>query len=475
MVPQSPNMVSAPDVVDISSDEEDCGFGWISDLLDGVGEESEGFDDVMVVDDLSAPPVVLPRRNPKSGRSRKGGEREGSDDECQVLDSDPSNPVSVVDDGRGSDELLIVGEKGPLACRDFPHPRHSCANFPFSSTSHEKHCNMCHCYVCDSLAPCSYWGNGSSSSDHCHSNDKDESWKSLRQSFKRKKYSAPQPPNLQNGPPPVAQSMQHPPQLRQPPPMLRPPPFSQPNIVRPCSTTVATATITPSTNSIGQRQSPCPLIISCNGQRSVQTPGKTYTLSPKTLCARREKGTPGALSAQLMYSRTRFKRSGTAPPVISNIATGRSHPPQVTSRGTRFPQVSIKRMSSILQRSQSQPVRSAESSSNMIQLTTPNETHSTTVPSPRTQCSPVSLADLSTKSWEDILASVAPEHGVSISPQPSLTNKGQEMNIFGPDSPDTVNLNSLDVDNWLSPTSVQNGESHRQENPSDQLYSHRIQ
>lgn len=114
MVPQSPNMVSAPDVVDISSDEEDCGFGWISDLLDGVGEESEGFDDVMVVDDLSAPPVVLPRRNPKSGRSRKGGEREGSDDECQVLDSDPSNPVSVVDDGRGSDELLIVGEKGPV-------------------------------------------------------------------------------------------------------------------------------------------------------------------------------------------------------------------------------------------------------------------------------------------------------------------------------------------------------------------------
>lgn len=29
-----------------------------------------------------------------------------------------------------------------LACRDYPHPRHLCANFPFSSSLHEKYCEL---------------------------------------------------------------------------------------------------------------------------------------------------------------------------------------------------------------------------------------------------------------------------------------------------------------------------------------------
>ncbi|CAJ2651819.1 unnamed protein product [Trifolium pratense] len=72
-----------------------------------------------------------------------------------------------------------------VACRDYPHARHLCAKFPFSSTPHEIHCGQCHCFVCDSLAPCIKWGTGISSSDHCHAHDKTEVWKLQRKDFKR--------------------------------------------------------------------------------------------------------------------------------------------------------------------------------------------------------------------------------------------------------------------------------------------------
>ncbi|KAJ8558202.1 hypothetical protein K7X08_004968 [Anisodus acutangulus] len=74
---------------------------------------------------------------------------------------------------------------GLIACRDYPHPRHLCAKFPFGSTPHERHCDQCHCYVCDTLAPCVYWGTGISSVAHCHATDKDKFWKAQRQSTRK--------------------------------------------------------------------------------------------------------------------------------------------------------------------------------------------------------------------------------------------------------------------------------------------------
>ncbi|KAL6208868.1 hypothetical protein ACLB2K_019812 [Fragaria x ananassa] len=71
-----------------------------------------------------------------------------------------------------------------IACRDYPHPRHLCAKFPFTSTPHEKHCNLCHCYVCDSLAPCVHWGMGTSHIGHCHATEKVDMWKVMRRNFK---------------------------------------------------------------------------------------------------------------------------------------------------------------------------------------------------------------------------------------------------------------------------------------------------
>ncbi|KAK9756827.1 hypothetical protein RND81_01G123400 [Saponaria officinalis] len=119
-----------------------------------------------------------------------------------------------------------------VACRDFPHPRHLCANFPFSSTSHESRCNLCHCYICDSLAPCAYWGSGALTTDHCHATDKAVYWQTERRKFRLlKNPSLPTPKPAVS----VAQFPQHPQASLRPCLISRnggPTPFGVPNIVR---------------------------------------------------------------------------------------------------------------------------------------------------------------------------------------------------------------------------------------------------
>ncbi|XP_043693714.1 uncharacterized protein LOC122644165 [Telopea speciosissima] len=176
------------DILEISSDEDGAwdersfdNLDWISDLLDTGGCETEDSDDVVFVSE---------RQSSKPANRPKLTSGDDSDDDCTILDGDPENPVAAVNDSAdGSDELLIVGEKGQLACRDYPHPRHLCAKFSFSSTPHDKYCDVCHCYVCDSRAPCIYWGTGLSTTDHCHSNDKEEIWR-----IERKKKQGTLPP-----------------------------------------------------------------------------------------------------------------------------------------------------------------------------------------------------------------------------------------------------------------------------------------
>ncbi|KAM3315974.1 hypothetical protein ACQJBY_034225 [Aegilops geniculata] len=175
----------APYVVEISSDEE---------------EEEDGsppvarklrFDDA--TDDGVCDLVV---KKGESGGAAGVGEDDG---DCVVLDGDPDGAVAVADeDGAAgndgsSDELQIVAEKGQVACRDFPHSRHLCSNMPFGATSHEKHCAMCYCFVCDAPAPCAYWGKGLSADDHCHATDKETKWKTMRLAFKCKGVPASHP------------------------------------------------------------------------------------------------------------------------------------------------------------------------------------------------------------------------------------------------------------------------------------------
>ncbi|KAJ4955415.1 hypothetical protein NE237_012198 [Protea cynaroides] len=172
------------EILEISSDEDgawyegsDDDLDWISELLDHDDGETEDSDDVVIVGEAQS-------FKPIDRAKRVSGD--DLDDDCTILEQDPDNPVAVVNDSaEGSDDLLIVGEKGQLACRDYPHPRHLCAKFPFSSTPHDKYCDLCHCYVCDSHAPCSYWGSGVCTTDHCHSTDKEDEWRARRKFFKQ--------------------------------------------------------------------------------------------------------------------------------------------------------------------------------------------------------------------------------------------------------------------------------------------------
>lgn len=180
---------SATHIVEISSDEEDSPplarelrFNDQEDELSPVGRNS---------------PAVAP---PQQKGMSSGIEDDDDDDDCVILDSDPYSAVAVkgekegsTGDGGSDEELQIVAEKGKVACRDFPHSRHLCSNMPFGTTSHEKHCTMCYCFVCDAPAPCSYWGNGLSVGDHCHATDKETKWKMLREAFRCKNLPASHP------------------------------------------------------------------------------------------------------------------------------------------------------------------------------------------------------------------------------------------------------------------------------------------
>ncbi|CAL1383389.1 unnamed protein product [Linum trigynum] len=194
-------MDPAPVIFDISSDDEpepgpfsEPGVGgeddhnWLEELLQAVDKDTDGSDDVVVVGEYTPPKPKL-----KSCRSSKPVRDFEDDDDCVILDGDPDKPdqpaAGKVKDTADSDEdeLLVVGETGQVACRDYPHSRHLCLKFSFSSTLHSEHCELCHCYVCDSVAPCAYWGNGLSSSDHCHATDNQQMWKTMRENFRRAK------------------------------------------------------------------------------------------------------------------------------------------------------------------------------------------------------------------------------------------------------------------------------------------------
>ncbi|XP_047978987.1 uncharacterized protein LOC125220898 [Salvia hispanica] len=150
----------APSVLDSCSDEE-AAFGdkedgdWLSRLLvEAGGNTDDDSGDVVFVSELF--PKI--RSDSVKALAKAVVDDEG-DDDCMVLDGDPDNPVVAVNDkadGGDSDELEIVGEKGE-----------------------------CHCYVCDTLAPCLHWGTGASSTEHCHASDKDEYWRAERKRAKK--------------------------------------------------------------------------------------------------------------------------------------------------------------------------------------------------------------------------------------------------------------------------------------------------
>lgn len=81
-------------------------------------------------------------------------------------------------EGLDHDELIIVAEKGQVACRDYPHSRHLCVKYPFKDTPHHTCCNLCYCYVCDIKAPCKYWE--TENDGHCHASEQEFKWIAMR-------------------------------------------------------------------------------------------------------------------------------------------------------------------------------------------------------------------------------------------------------------------------------------------------------
>ncbi|KAH9617128.1 hypothetical protein KSS87_020877 [Heliosperma pusillum] len=98
-------------------------------------------------------------------------------EDCFILDFDPFNDddssigfmfnklsvsvkTEVFSDDNADDDVSILGVKGKVACKDYPHSRHLCGTHPFKKTAHEIHCKMCYCYVCDISAPCKKWTGG---------------------------------------------------------------------------------------------------------------------------------------------------------------------------------------------------------------------------------------------------------------------------------------------------------------------------
>ncbi|KAM7463609.1 hypothetical protein LguiA_031730 [Lonicera macranthoides] len=108
-------------------------------------------------------------------------------EDCFILDFDPDDSLDLSnlsvskDPDVDSPDISVIAEKGQVACRDYPHSRHTCLKYPFETTPHDNHCPLCYCYVCDLAAPCKYW---SGIDGHCHAID-NEAWKNQRRSMKQ--------------------------------------------------------------------------------------------------------------------------------------------------------------------------------------------------------------------------------------------------------------------------------------------------
>nr|XP_043609932.1 uncharacterized protein LOC122581731 [Erigeron canadensis] len=211
-------------VVDLSSDDEDDDHKWLTKLL-----EEDDDDDVKNNNNKKDDGVIMVNENEKKiVKSLKVKLKVKEcllvdDDECVVLENDPNEKLeakSKKDGVNEDDEIVVVSEKGQVACRDYPHSRHLCIKFPFSTTPDQSHCEQCYCYVCDSLAPCVYWGNGSATTDHCHATDKDDLWRLARENTR----------NVSKGVPPIKRPLSVDPQ-RLAPAMV---PRSLDPIARPC-------------------------------------------------------------------------------------------------------------------------------------------------------------------------------------------------------------------------------------------------
>ncbi|RLN17680.1 uncharacterized protein C2845_PM02G12250 [Panicum miliaceum] len=394
-------------VVDISSDEDFLigdalapldPHGWTADLFDVVDNATgEDFDDLVIMSEISAPPVLHQTAKPDDlvvmselssppvlqKKGNADGDCDEDDDDCVVLDGDPDKAVNVADeegsarDG-SSDELQIVAEKGPIACRDFPHSRHLCSNLPFSTTSHVKHCVM------------------------------EPKWKLMRQVF-RGCLPASGPEKLQNDLYSTTVSPRQQP-MRCHVAVPQSPPSSVLHVGYP-----SRAIQSPLVNEGRHNQ---------QRHRSVRV---SLSVGGTVSSPRAGRGTCSAHIAQNIHSHAIFKRAGAVSPGFASPNASQfgsagpdsslmhqalphvSQPVQVAPATNAFTETA---QSNPFQRSFSAPI-AYQAATNGMDVIGPQLSRCTSLITERTQCLPEPVTDVCTKSWEDILATVASDLGVA--------------------------------------------------------------
>ncbi|GAB2221840.1 hypothetical protein Droror1_Dr00013031 [Drosera rotundifolia] len=104
-------------------------------------------------------------------------------EDCFILGFDPSDAIDLTNLSLSKNvdseepEITVIAEKGQVACRDYPHSRHLCLKYPFDTTPHRDHCDLCYCFVCDVVAPCKEWDD--QWDRHCDAKD-DYDWRRKR-------------------------------------------------------------------------------------------------------------------------------------------------------------------------------------------------------------------------------------------------------------------------------------------------------
>jgi hypothetical protein len=295
---------------------------------------------------------------------------------------------------------------------------------------------QCHCFVCDAPAPCKYWGNGASVTEHCHATDKEGQWKELRQAFKCKTMPASGPGKHQSV---TCSTMLTP--LQQSILFGVAVPQSLPSNMAPHHSVANQSPVSYDVSQIQQRNSSVGVSLCLAG--TVSTP-------------RAGRGEGNSHIPQNTHSRAMFKRLGSFPPVRTTTNSNRfgsaatpdnslmnqglpnvSRPVQVAPRtnaftGTAHDSAPLRSFSAPLafQAQQGQPAACGQVALNGKNVTGSQLSRCTSLTDQITQCLDEPVIDVTTKSWEDILACVASDLGVpdynisSTEPQHVTANSG---------------------------------------------------